>query len=178
MDKNINPADKNSCKKIIWLGAGFRLILTIITFYFMSKYLNQSYLLAVLPIVLTLLDLTDNTFEYSYTVNKGIQRKKCSKLFQYQLTDKINDWVSYLLAWYVFKLDHVFLYFVLWRGIGVVAFGLTKSAIPLVVFPDLMKEYLVFKYFFAGSNSLLPGVIVLKMCYEGWFHTRVNKSSY
>ncbi len=178
MDKNINPINKNICKKTIKQGAGFRIVLTLVTFYLIQKFLNPSYLLIVIPIALTFLDLTDNIFSFIYSWNQGYKKDICTKLFQYQITDKINDWVTYLLAWYIFKLDHVFLYFVLWRGIGVAAFGLTKSAIPLIPFADLMKEYLVFKYFFPGSNSLLPGVIVLKMGFEAWFHSQRNKLNY
>ncbi len=186
MDKNINsmnknpkPIDKNICKKKIYWGAGFRVIVTIIIFYLMSKYIDKSYLLISLPIILTLLDLTDNVFSFGYSWSLGYRFKDiCTRLFEYQITDKINDWVSYLLAWYVFKLDPMFLKFLLWRGIGVIAFGITRSSIPLIPFADLMKEYLVFKYFSPRSNKLLPLVIIGKMAFEVWLHTQRLKSSY
>lgn len=178
MDKNINLLDKNICKKTIKHGAVFRIVLTLVTFYLMQKFLNPSYLLIALPIALTVLDFSDNIFSLKYCWSLGYKIDMCGSFFEYQITDKINDWLSYLLAWYVFKLDPMFLIFVLWRGLGVLTFGLTKSSLPLIPFPDLMKEYLVFKYFSPGSNKLLPIVIIGKMCFEVWFHTKINKSSY
>jgi hypothetical protein len=179
MDKNIKLIDKNICKKNIKWGAGFRFIVTLATFYFMSKNVNPSYLLIVLPIVLTLLDLTDQIFSFSYSWSQGYHFKDvCTRFFEYQITDKTNDWISYFLAWYIFKLDPIFLGFLIWRGLGVIAFGLTRSSVPLVPFADLMKEYLLFKYFSPNSNKLLPLVVIGKMGFEFWLHTKKLKSSY
>jgi hypothetical protein len=179
MDINKNPLDINICKKKIYWGASFRVIVTLITFYLMSKYLNPSYLFVVLPIMLTLLDLTDNIFSFGYSWSLGYRFKDiCTRLFEYQITDKINDWVAYMLAWYIFKLDPLFLGFVIWRGLGVVAFGLTRSSVPLIPFADMMKEYLLFRYFSPRSNKLLPLVVIGKMVFEVWLHTKKLKSSY
>jgi hypothetical protein len=179
LDKNIKPIDKNICKKYIKWGAGLRFILTLITFYCMSKNVNSSYLLLMLPIVLTILDLTDNIFSFSYSWSLGYRFKDvCTRFFEYQITDKINDWTSYLIAWYVFKLDPVFLKFLIWRGIGVISFGLTRSSIPLVPMMDMMKEYLVFKYFSPNNNKLLPLVVVGKMIFEFFLHTVIRQRLY
>ena len=186
MDKNINPLDKNIklidkniCKKTINLGAGLRFILTLVTFYLISKYLNPSYLFLVLPVVLTLLDFTDQIFSFRYSWGQGYYFKDvCTRFFEYQITDKINDWFSYFLAWYVFKLDPMFLKFLIWRGIGVISFGLTRSSLPLIPMMDMMKEYLLFKYFSPNSNKLLPLVIIGKIIFEFLLHTKRLKSSY
>jgi hypothetical protein len=171
--------DKNICKINIKWGAGFRFILTLATFYFMYKNVNSSYLLLILPIVLILLDLTDNIFSFGYSWSLGYHFKDvCTRFFEYQITDKINDWVTYLLAWYIFKLDPMFLKFLIWRGIGVIAFGLTRSSIPLIPMMDMMKEYLLFKYFSPNSNKLLPLVVIGKIAFEFWLHTKRLKSSY
>ena len=58
MDENI----KVICKKYIFYGAAIRFILTLGSFFLISKYLNTSYLFIVLPIILTLLDSVDNIF--------------------------------------------------------------------------------------------------------------------
>jgi len=179
MDININSVDINICKKKIYWGAGFRVVITLIIFYLISKYINPSYLFVALPIILTLLDLTDNIFSFGYSWSLGYRFKDmCTRLFEYQITDKINDWVTYLLAWYIFKLDPLFLGFVIWRGLGVLTFGLTRSSLPLIPFADLMKEYLLFKYFSPGSNKLLPLIAIGKMGFEVWLHTQRLKSSY
>jgi hypothetical protein len=179
LDKNIKPIDKNICKKYIKWGAGLRVVLTLLSFYLMSKYNFSSNLLIVLPIVLTLLDLTDNIFSFGYSWSQGYHFKDiCTWFFEYQITDKINDWVSYLLAWYLFKLDPIFLKFLIWRGIGVISFGLTRSSIPLVPMMDMMKEYLVFKYFSPNSNKLLPLVIISKIIFEFFLHTVIRQRLY
>jgi hypothetical protein len=72
----------------------------------------------------------------------------------------------------------MFLKFLIWRGIGVIAFSLTRSSVPLVPMMDMMKEYLLFKYFSPNSNTLLPLVVGGKIAFEFWLHTKKLKSSY
>ena len=170
--------NENICKKAIYYGAFLRITSTLATFYLLYKFLNPSYLLIVLPIVLSMLDSLDNIFFYNFSWVKGFSKTKCSELFEYQFTDKINDWFSYLIAYYVFNLDSLFLGFLIWRGLGVAAFGLTRSSTPLILMFDMMKEYLVFKYFSPNSNRLLPVIILLKMCFEFIFHKLKNKPNY
>jgi len=165
--------DKDYCKKTIGLGVILRILLTIITFWIIKRYLNSPYLYIVLPIAFTILDITDNTIPFL------IYKRKCTnKQFEYQIMDKINDIASYLLAWWWFTLDRTFLVFCLWRVLGVICFSLTKQSFYLIPMVDLMKEYLVYRYFFPTGFHWLPLVIIAKIGFEAYFHTQINPSSY
>ena len=82
------------------------------------------------------------------------------------------------MAWYVFKLDPIFLGFVIWRAIDVITFGLTRTTIPLIPMVDVMKEYLLFKYFSPNTNESLPLIIICKIIFEFLFHSKINKLNY
>jgi hypothetical protein len=43
---------------------------------------------------------------------------------------------------------------------------------------DMMKEYLVFKYFSPNNNKLLPLVVVGKMIFEFFLHTVIRQRLY
>jgi hypothetical protein len=136
----------------------FRIILTIITLiYLKSKNLKNIFI--VLPLILTILDLIDK-----------FPNKIDSKTFEYQSIDKINDLVSYIIAWYIFDLDSVFLVLCLVRSIGVFEFIRTKNTSSLILFPDVLKEYLVYRYFVPNGFKYFPLVFIGKMGYEYYFH--------
>jgi hypothetical protein len=154
--------------------------LTILSLYFLSTKLHIDFLnnnlLLILPILLTLLDFTDNieTFELKY-------RKKengCTKTFDYQIKDKILDISSYFYTYYLFPLDRNIGLLSLYRTIGTILFSITKKSYWLVVFFDFVKEYMVYIYFFKDNFKYLPLTTLIKIAFEFYFHSEINKENY
>lgn len=177
MNKTI---DQKLCKKTIAQGAVLRVVVTFIAFYFIKKWIgtNSKYLFIILPIALSILDSVDSIPNLIKSQISGSSTKICHQLFAYQSTDKVNDLISYVLAWYWFDLDPLFLVFCGLRAFGLLGFLTMKKSYPLMIFPDLMKEYLLYRFLIPKGFSWLPAVIVTKICFEIYFHTRVNPSSY
>ena len=135
------------CDKYIYNGIVFRYIITIFSFYILLFYYhNSKYLYLILPILLTVLDETDNIFTGFHKSN-GIMNG-CTKTFNYQYLDKICDSVSYLLLFLFFKFDNLLLYFILYRIIGVIFFYFTKNSKWLILFFDFAKEFLLYTFIF------------------------------
>jgi hypothetical protein len=146
-------------------GFALRIVLTLGTFtYLPSLHLDKHYYL-LLPVLLTVLDFTDNVLTHIFTSN--IQYLANSRF--YQLRDKIIDSLSYLLAWYVFNLDPIFLYVVLYRLIGVYGYYQTNNKKMFVFFPDVFKEFL-FLSGFKLDNTIYGCVVILKMVFEYFLH--------
>jgi hypothetical protein len=172
-----------SCRTYNNIGIINRIILTIIAYFLIWKYWpnlkntisnpKNNYFYLLFPIILTVLDLLDCFWSLGFYINR-----KCHHTFYYQITDKINDSLSYLVSWKVFGLDNLYLYFALFRCIGVVLFGLTKNATWLIIFPDLNKEYLLYQ-FFCGTNLIYLWLVVIgKVLYEYVHHTFTNQIQY
>lgn len=175
--------DLSICKKTIQQGAILRILITICLFYLISRsgsMLMSKYLFLILPVGLVLLDLIDNIPSFLHWWNQGYNKDKCTHLFAYQSTDKVIDLLSYLLAIYWFGLhsDPLFLVFCGLRACGVLGFLLTSKSYPLMIFPDLIKEYMIYRYFIPQGGAWLPAVIIAKICFEIYFHTVRNSSSY
>jgi len=170
----------NSCKQYINDGIYIRYILTFSVLYLLSVYHNKTnnrfirnYLYLLLPFLLLILDLTDNIVTTFHN-----QTKVCAKTFHYQKLDKICDLVSYFALFLFFDFDNYLKYFVLYRGIGVILFCLTKNSIWLIVFFDFIKEYLLYLFIFGNKFIYLPFFMVCKIIFEYYLHTKVNKSHY
>lgn len=173
MDKDI------LCKTTNVLGAIIRIILTFGTFWLISTFIRSSSIFIVLPIALTILDYCDNIPNLIYSwYSTSVYKNTCTPFFEYQSMDKVMDWASYLLAWYWFKLDLVFLALCLIRGLGVIGFIQMKKSYPLIIFPDFLKEYLLYRYFIPSGFNWLPAVMLAKLGFEFYFHTIINPSSY
>ena len=151
-----------------------RYIVTVITFYFLSLnvFTLKNYIYLILPIVLTLLDEVDNIFTTFYNANN------CVKSFYYQSNDKICDSISYFLLYAFFKLDFIFLFFILYRVIGVILFYYTKNSSWLILFFDFAKEYLLYLFIFGNNFFYLPFFILCKICFEYYYHAIHNKNNY
>lgn len=164
------------CNKLINAGIITRYILTIIIIYILSRTIgNNKYIYLILPIILHLLDSVDNIFFYDFT---KLKKKKCSKLFYYQYNDKVSDLISYLLIFIFFKIDYLFLFFILYRVIGVILFYITKNSKWLIIFFDFAKEYLIYLFIFGQKYIYIPYFIFLKICFEYYFHTKHNLNNY
>ena len=164
------------CNKLINAGIITRYILTIIIIYILSRTIgNNKYIYLILPIILTLLDFVDTIFFYDFTKFK---KEKCTKSFYYQSSDKICDTVSYLLISIFFKVDYFFLFFILYRVIGVILFYITKDSKWLIIFFDFAKEYLIYLFIFGQNYLYIPYFIILKICFEYYYHTKHNLNNY
>lgn len=176
--------EKLSCFNYVNIGIIVRIVGTIIVFYLMVKYCdfdkrekqkygkgNWKYI--ALAIIIFVLDGFDARWPLGLMV-----KPKCPKTFHYQITDKINDSLTYLAAWYYFNLDNLFLFFALFRIVGVVFFALTKNATYLITMPDFNKEYLVYLFCFGSNMNYLWFFIILKIVFEYYHHTIINKRYY
>lgn len=169
----------NKCFEYVNYGIILRIIATLFIFYMVSIYYSKNpYLLIIIALLFTLLDAIDVVFWKKFTFNNSHIENKCNLTFYYQISDKIMDLLSYLLVYYAFSLDNLFLTFVIIRTIGLMFFGITKNAIWLIVFPDLMKEYLVYLFIFGKNKIYLPALIFAKIGYEYCCHTYFNKRKY
>jgi len=185
------------CVNYVNIGIIIRIVGTFIMFYLIVKYCNYdvdnnktleekqktleekqeygkgNWKYIALAIIIFVLDEFDTRWPLGMMV-----KPKCPKTFHYQITDKINDSLTYLAAWYYFNLDNLFLFFALFRIIGVVFFALTRNATYLITMPDFNKEYLVYLFFFGSNMNYLWFFIILKIGFEYYHHTIVNKRYY
>ena len=141
------------------------LVRLIVTLFFLIFYRNHSLALddnIALPFILFELDGIDSSIPGN-DVNV--------KTFAYKIRDKLADAISYLFVYYIFRLDKEFLYFTIYRLIGVLLFGKTRDVRWLIVCPDLMKEYMIYYAIYRGNMSAFPVVIPVKMLAEIWMHT-------
>ena len=168
-----------NCETAINRLSILRIIITIISVYFLSISSNISFinnnLLLILPIVLILLDKLDNIETY-YSYSTG--NSNCSTTFDYQIKDKVVDLFSYFLIYILFPLDINVLYLILFRSIGVLLFYLTKSSYWLVVFFDFIKEYFIYIYIFKEDFTYIPFAMVSKILFEYIFHIKLHKTQY
>lgn len=174
-----------SCRTYNNIGIVNRIVLTIIAYFLIWKYwyvptgkqsFNKpkgNYFYLLFPVILTILDLLDCFWSLGFYI-----KRECHHTFYYQITDKINDSLSYLASWKVFGLDNLYLFFAVFRCIGVVLFGITKNATWLIIFPDLNKEYLLYLYFFGWDYSYIGLMILGKVLYEYVHHNFTNQIQY
>jgi hypothetical protein len=165
-------------------GMAFRTIFTFASFYIIKTYATKWDLYLVLPIVLTILDGVDNLFILKYAIPKGYVlfkgtncTKKSKEAIIYQVNDKIIDILSYVLCYiYFYKQlkDPLLELFIIHRMIGIILFIITYKKYFLVVGFDFVKEYMLYKYFFASNYSYLPLFIILKIIFEYVFHLFIN----
>ena len=170
-----------NCITVTSYGSFLRYIITSVTVYLL--YINakwtiiQKYKYAIIPVLLTLLDGVDSLFIDIYKINNN--DSKCDTFsFQYQSYDKICDSVSYLLFFAVLGLDNIYLYFIIYRIIGVSLFYITKDSKWLILFFDFAKEYLLYIFLFGNNYKFMPFFILCKIAFEYYLHTYINKNNY
>jgi len=167
----------NICTKSIGMDVIIRIFSTIICFYFVHKYYsNNNYIYLLLPVLLTILDFTDNTVQYISSKKYNVSKDQCIHTFLYQSLDKITDILSYILVWYLFDKSHNILMLIIIRIIGVIFFISCKKSFYLILFPDLIKEYMLCKYFNMDKN--FPYIIIFKIIFEFYYHTYKNLPVY
>lgn len=167
------------CFEYINYGIILRIIATLFIFYMVSIYYSKNpYLLIIIAVLLALLDSADGVVWKKIILKHSHIDNVCYITFYYQITDKIMDLLSYFFVYYTFSLDNLFLLFVIIRGIGLMLFGFSKNANWLIIFPDLMKEYLIYIFIFGKNKIYLPALILAKVGYEYCIHTFINKRKY
>ncbi len=169
--------NKDTLYKNILYGFYLRLIITLIILILIKKQgfkftkVNVN-LNLILPVILFLLDGVD---EIPSLINLGYKNKKrACKTFRYQSLDKINDLLSYILTCIIFRLDKYFIFFIMIRTIGVSLFLKYRKVRYLILFPDFMKEYLLYRYFFGSNDKLLFFFYICKICIEYYWHIKKN----
>jgi hypothetical protein len=168
-----------NCQKYISNGILLRIILTIVSFNILY-ILREKNLYLILPILLTVLDTFDNAFLLPKIIAK-LQLTNCTiKCLYYQISDKICDIFSYVLCYVYFYdviKDPLLELFILYRLIGILLYISTNNKYYLVIFFDLIKEYMLYKYFLGKNLLYLPLVIILKICFEYVLHLHINKDA-
>ena len=165
------------CEPLMIKGMILRLVLTFTSLVLIYKNMKNpvlnKWLFPLLFVMLSVYDIIDNYILFFYGI-----RKTCIKLYFYQMLDKFVDLISYFLLPFFFKLDKIFLFFIFYRMIGVGLFYWTKDSRWLILFFDMAKEYLLYKFVFPTSLLLLPIVVLLKIVYEFFHHTFTNGHNY
>ena len=113
-----------------------RICLSILSIGLFSIYRGILYdhIYLILPLLLTALDFSDNLFKLDRDYSH------CTRIFDYQIKDKILDVLSYLFSYFLLGLDRGILYLTLWRAIGVGLFYWTRMSKWLVVFFDFVSR--------------------------------------
>jgi len=115
--------------------------------------------------VLTILDHLDTRF-----MNDS---ELCTKTRYYQSLDKISDEFAYLFVLLIIKNDWLLSILVYYRLIGVIKFVQTDNTDFLILMPDVVKEYLLYRYFF-DTNQYFVFVFIAKVIFEYIFHKKHN----
>ena len=182
-----------SCVELINKGMISRIIITIVVFIGLqlilksgNKFVNK-YFLLILPAILLFLDYCDvlqllyYEFYKPFTAESICGKKlniklrnhnpKNGTLVYYNSVDKCIDTLSYIVAYFMFNLDNVFSYFLIYRIIGVLLYMLTLNSKWFIIFFDFMKEYLIYYYFFNNNYKYLWIFIVIKIYFEIYLHS-------
>jgi hypothetical protein len=168
MDKTTNF--ELQCTETVKFGQKLRIVTTLLLFSIV-KYLkfDSKKLFIIIPILLFLFDEIDS--EYLKLKNT----KKCVSTLFYQKYDKIIDLLSYIFVLYLFGLDNIFSVFCIFRAFGTILFLLSGKSYFLMMTPDLMKEYLIYRYYFPTENKYLIYLIIYKFIFEVFWHAFINR---
>ena len=168
---------RNDCDYKAIKYALLRLLLTIVVFvagYHLLK--GTQYYLFVLVLFLILTDSVDSAFM------KESHKCRCCATFTYQLADKINDVIAYmltlrLLVGYFPASLEILTCLVMYRLIGVILFGLTRKSVWLIIFFDFVKEFVLYSAIMGSNCKYIFPFIIAKICFEYYHHTKVNKTT-
>ena len=185
-----------SCIELTNYGIVIRILLTIILFFILyslmkggNKFCNKYFLviLAVLLFILDNFDLFPDLYYYYYKPNSAEAKcvyelspeaklnnhnhgKKNYDTLYYNIVDKCVDTLSYILAYFVFNLNNIFLCFLLYRMIGIGLYIYTQNSRWLILFFDFMKEYLIYFFFLNKNLSYIWIFIIIKIIGEIVYH--------
>jgi hypothetical protein len=184
------------CIELTNYGMVIRILSTVILFFILyslmkggNKFYNK-YFLVILAVLLFILDSFDNiaflfyryyrpgsiestcSYEISRTskIKSFYEGKINNNTLYYSILDKCVDTLSYILAYFVFNLNNTFLYFLLYRMIGIGLYIYTQNTRWLIVFFDFMKEYLIYFFFLNKNLSYIWIFIIIKIIGEIVLH--------
>jgi hypothetical protein len=186
-----------SCIELTNYGIIFRIVITIILFFILyslmkggNKFCNKYFLviLAILLLLLDYFDLIPGLYYYYYKPNSSETKciyelspeaklnnhnngKKNYDTLYYNIVDKCVDTISYIIAYFVFNLNNIFLYFLLYRMVGIGLYIYTQNSRWLILFFDFMKEYLIYFFLVKNNLSYIWLFILLKIYFEIYLHS-------
>ena len=101
------------------------------------------------------------------------------KEFNYQITDKVVDLLSYLIVMLLLPPNPLYITTIIFRAVGVGMFYKTRNSHWLIFFPDLFKEVALFEIF---VGTVTPHILLIiighKVIFEYMWHTYVNHRNY
>lgn len=181
-----------SCIELTNYGMVIRTLSTIILFFILyslmkggNKFCNK-YFLVILAVLLFILDSLDNIAFLFYCyyrpnsseakcmyellpeakLNNHNNGKKNYDTLYYNIVDKCVDTLSYILVYFVFNLNNIFLCFLFYRMVGIGLYIYTQNSRWLILFFDFMKEYLIYFFFLNKNLSYIWIFIIIKIIGE------------
>lgn len=104
---------------------------------------------------------------------------KICKSYRYQSSDKAVDLLTYIVLYFYLGLSPLYLFIILLRLLGITLFYILLNANPLIIFPDLFKELLLYSWFISPINSTNFTIIYIsKVIFEYIWHTYHNGNDY
>jgi len=101
------------------------------------------------------------------------------KEFNYQMTDKIVDLLTYCIVLQILPFNPLFLGLLIIRSLGLTLFYRTRDSHWFIYMPDLFKEVVLFSIFFGQiTPSVFIAIIIHKVIFEFIWHTYVNHKHY
>ena len=137
---------------------------------------GTQYYLFLLVVFLVLTDSIDSVFL------KESYKCRCCATFTYQLADKVNDVLAYILT-LLLLVEHfpasieILACLVMYRIIGVILFGLTRKSVWLIVFFDFVKEFVLYSAIMGSNYMYVYPFVLAKIGFEYYHHTKVNKTT-
>lgn len=111
-------------------------------------------------------------------MNGNSDPKPC-KTFNYQMTDKVIDVLTYFIVLTLFNLPPIFLYVAIYRLIGIGIFYLERDSSYLTCFPDIFKELYLYSHYVGSITPISFSTIAfLKCIFEYIFHLLFNGNNY
>jgi len=159
--------------KYISTGIIVRIILSLVLLLLPIDY-------RIKTIAIFLTDFTDCWTSRILAKNdKIINYIKMCKSYRYQSTDKAVDLLTYILLYFYLGLSPLYLFIIILRIIGISLFLLLLQTIPLIFFPDLFKEVLLYNWFVGPIHYTNFCFIYLsKLIFEYYWHTYHNHNDY
>lgn len=161
----------------------FRLILIIGVF--IGLKLKNFVSLPILIVILFVSDSLDCHIPFFPSLNGSIHFPTHN--LEYQVQDKICDWILYLVFLVLFRnlfdpfTQKLLFFFLFWRLIGVVGFSVTGQTSHIKIFSDFLNStliaYAIYQYFFLSRNwyyVLIIAGVIFKLIFEQIVHYRTN----
>lgn len=135
-----NEKVPHECLKSSNIGLIIRMLLSILFFVYTQTEFGKKLDNITSSLILVALDLSDNFNT----------KEKCRSTFRSIFIDQVIDNIVYWLAYLLLPLGEIikkqFFYFTALHTIRVIMFGSTKHSKWLIIFPDLVTEFLLYSF--------------------------------